>query len=162
MIESNVGIGAGGVSCIAWLDVGAIKERQRKYAQIFDCARWTPDMLSESGHLGLVDVPVLVAEVEKQRKGQGKDGDADCDPRPNGIRAPEPPLQLVVPEQPVSDAAIVIEACNPLAHFLIVLLAKLPLGIRLRSHTSNENKISHRWRERAWIGMTVLKSRFAR
>ncbi len=54
------------------IDINAIKKRQQKYAQIFDCAPWEPDMLSEIGHLGLVDVPLLVAEVEKYREEHGR------------------------------------------------------------------------------------------
>lgn len=133
---SNIDFTPGGVGCIAWLD--GVKQRQRKYAKIFDIAPWTPDMLSEIGHLGLVDVPLLVAEVEKYRDGQGDNGDSNGDPRSNSVGTTEPPLQLVMPEQTVAYAPIVVVTCNPLAHFLIVLLAKLPLGIRLFSHTSNE------------------------
>jgi hypothetical protein len=123
----------------AWLD--EIKCRQRAYAKIFEIAPWTPDMLSDIGHLGLVDVPMLVGEVEKQRNSQCDEGNSDGDPGSDSVRLPEPPLQLVLPEETVAYAPLVVVTCNPLAHFLIVLLAKLPLGIRLLSHTSNENSV---------------------
>ncbi len=144
---NNIDFTPGGVGCIAWLD--GIKRRQQSYAKIFEIAPWTPDMLSDIGHLGLVDVPMLVAEVEKQGNRQGDEGDSDSDPGSDGVRLPEPPLQLVLPEEAVAYAPIVVVTCNPFAHFLIVLLAKLPLGIRLFSHTSNENKISDSGRNRA-------------
>lgn len=96
-------------------------------------------MLSDIGHLGLVDVPMLVSEMEKQRNGQSDERDSDGDPGSDGIGLPESPLQFVLPEQSVTDTTIFVEACNPLAHFLIRFLAKLPLGIRLRFHISNYN-----------------------
>jgi hypothetical protein len=37
-------------------------------------------------------------------------------------------------EQTEAEALLVIEACNPLAHFLSRFLTKLSLGIRLRLH----------------------------
>lgn len=134
------------VGCSAWLDdLEPIKQRQRIYAELFERTPWTPDMLSEIGHLGLVDVPMLVTEVEKYRKKQGKHRNANGDPRPNGVRSPKPSLQLVMPEQSKPKSLLVVEARNPLAHLLIVFIAKLPLGIRLWLHTSNYNSTKVRF-----------------
>ena len=137
---------SGGVGSIAWLD--EIRDRQNNYANLMGIFQWEPDMLSDLGHLALVDVPRLLAYVEEKRNRERDNGDANSDPRSDGIGSPEPALELMQPQQPVALTPLLIETRNRFADFFIRHSAVF-LGCRVTLHTSNENEVSCRHRGRA-------------
>lgn len=103
-----------------------IRRRLNDYARLFEHTPWQPDQLSDTGWLCLVAVPWLLAQLREQDRQQGK---ANGDPGADGVGSAAAALKLVVAEKSVPKAAVVVPTGNPLAKFLVGLVAKL-MGVR--------------------------------
>lgn len=117
-----------------------IRQRQEKYAAIFNLCAWSPDELSNIGWLGLVGVPWLLNEVEDNRENSGKNRNTDCQPGPGCVWPLEPALKLMLPEQAMANTALVVPTGNPLAKFLVGFLAKA-VGVSFVAHMVERSNV---------------------
>lgn len=101
------------------------KQRQAKYAGLFNGQAWAENELSDCGWLCLIGVPWLLYEMENNRESNGKDRNADCQPRSDCIGPLEPAFQLMLPKQTMPDTTLVVPTGNPFAKFLVCFLAKI-------------------------------------
>lgn len=88
--------------------------------------------MSDTGWLCLVAVPWLLAWGRKRQE-HGDNGDANGDPRTNSIGLSQPPLKLVLPEQPIAESVRLVVTGNPLAKLLVTHLAKC-VGVTVCIH----------------------------
>lgn len=109
----NVNAERGAVRCIAWLD--DVRRRQENYEQSMSFLDWSPDMLSDMGHLCLVDVPRLVAAVEENRNSKADKRNPDSNPRANGIG---------LPEESSAKPILLVQAGNGPTNLFVRLVAK--------------------------------------
>lgn len=114
------------------------KLKQAEYAALFNKTPWAENELSNSGWLCLIGVPWLIDEMENNRESNSKDRNTDCQPRPDCIGPLEPAFQLMLPEQAMADAALVVPTGNPFAKFFVCLLAKI-VGVSFVAHVGTRS-----------------------
>ena len=75
------------------------------------------------------------------RYNESDQGDADSNPRPEGVGTAKPPIQLLLTNQAIAPACVVIPTGNPYAQFLVRLFAKT-MGVRFFVHfVSSPNSV---------------------
>ena len=120
-----------------------IRQRQAKYAALFNGHGWAENESSNIGWLPLIGVPWLLYEMENNRESNGGNRNSDCQPRPDCIGTLEPALQLVLPKQAMPNPSLVVITGNPLAKLLVGFFAKV-VGVSFVAHVVERSNAMYR------------------
>lgn len=120
--------------------LSVIRQRQAKYAALFNGHGWAEDELSDLGWLGLIGVPWLLEKVQNNGQNNGRNRDSDSHPGAHSVRSPEPALQFVLPEQAMPAPSLVVITGYPLAKFLVGFFAKV-VGVSFVVHVVERSTV---------------------